>query len=42
MAADLTGIASTISAQRAQVLDQWVALVAETLRGRLTPAELEA
>jgi rsbT co-antagonist protein RsbR len=41
MAADLTGIASTLGQRRQQVLERWVDIVAETLRGRLTRAEIE-
>ena len=42
MAADLTGLVSKLGEQRQQLLDRWVDIVAETLRGRLTRAEIES
>lgn len=40
MAADLSGIASTLGDQRAQVLERWVDIVTDTSRGRITRPEL--
>jgi rsbT co-antagonist protein RsbR len=40
MAADLTGIASTLRERRSQVLDRWVDIVADTVHSRITRPEL--
>lgn len=40
MAADLTGVASTLGERRSQVLDRWIDIVADTSRGRITRQEL--
>ena len=42
MAADLTGLASKLGERRQQLFDRWVDIVAETLRGRVTRAEIES
>ncbi|HZC69624.1 MAG TPA: STAS domain-containing protein [Jatrophihabitans sp.] len=41
MAADLTGIASTLGERRPQVLDRWIDITAGTVRGRITRPEMQ-
>lgn len=40
MAADLTGIASTLRDRRPEVLERWIDIVADTVRSRITRPEL--